>query len=463
MVPDAVLWFRRDLRLADHPALLAARERAGVDGRVVALFVDDARLRRTSGPARLSFLSGCLAALDADLATCGGRLVVRRGDPVDVIPEVATEVEAASVLVSADFAPYGSDRDERVESALGTVPLERVGSPYAVDPGAVRKSDGTPFKVYTPYWRAWRGHGWDPPAPRPERGSIRWADGLRSDGIPPPPPQSEVRKDLPVAGEAAALDALAAFLDGPVADYARHRDRPDLAATSRLSPWLKWGCLHPRTILAALSEVEAGEGPTTFEKEVAWREFYADVLFHAPWTARESLVASMRKMRFDSGPEAEDRYVAWCEGRTGYPIVDAGMRQLVATGWMHNRVRMIVASFFVKDLHLDWTRGARFFMHHLVDGDLASNAHGWQWTAGTGTDASPYYRVFNPITQGVKFDPEGDYVRRWVPELATLDGAAIHTPWAKGGVDAYPAPIVDHGVEREEALARLAEIKAGPI
>ena len=245
--------------------------------------------------------------------------------------------------------------------------------------------------------------------------------------------------------------------DNPLRDYADGRDRPDLDVTSRMSVHLKWGEIHPRTMLADLAG-DRRKAIGAFRKELAWREFYADVLFHRPETAREYLRPEFARMAYD---DPGDRLDAWREGRTGYPIVDAGMRQLRATGWMHNRVRMIVASFLVKDLHIEWQHGARHFMRWLVDGDLASNQHGWQWVAGCGTDAAPYFRVFNPTTQGRKFDPDGDYVRRWVPELRRLENGHVHEPWtAPAGLDdGYPAPIVDHAEERREALDRLEKIR----
>ena len=262
---------------------------------------------------------------------------------------------------------------------------------------------------------------------------------------------------LPEAGEAAALDRWVEFRDSAVGTYADHRDRPDLPGTSRLSVHLKYGTVHPRTLLADLSG-RAGQGAETFRRELAWREFYADVLWHEPRSARECLNTRFAALELDSD---QDRFAAWAEGRTGYPIVDAGMRQLRAEGWVHNRIRMIVASFLVKDLHLDWTVGAREFLRRLVDGDLASNNHGWQWTAGTGTDAAPYFRVFNPVAQSQRFDPEGAFIRRWVPELAHAEGVDVHAPWqSKRGVPlGYDAPIVDHAAEREESLRRYGLTK----
>ena len=291
------------------------------------------------------------------------------------------------------------------------------------------------------------------------RDGPRWLAGVRSDGVPDAP---KVDADLPEPGERAAHRRADAFLDGPVADYADRRNDPGADATSRLSPYLKWGCLHPRQLLDRLGR---GKGPTTFATELAWREFYADVLFHRPETAREAFVEKMAAMPADHGAKADERFEAWAEGRTGYPIVDAGMRQLAGEGWMHNRVRMVTASFLVKDLHLPWQRGARFFMEHLVDGDLASNNHGWQWVAGSGTDAAPYFRVFNPVTQGRRFDPDGTYVRRWVPELRNVEGKAVHEPWSidagllgPSGLEDYPAPIVDHAAERQDSLSRYEKL-----
>jgi deoxyribodipyrimidine photo-lyase len=445
------LWFRRDLRLGDNPALLAARDAAG-DG-VLPLFVLDDALRRPSGAPRLAFLYRSLRALDE---TLGGRLVVLRGKPDDVVPRLAREVAASSVHIAADSGPYGRQRDERVAAALPDgVALVRTGSPYAVAPGRVRKDDDTPFRVYTPFYRAWRRHGWRAPADS-AGARVRWLTGVDSTGVPKDPDLPS-GLDLPAAGEATALDRWAEFRDSALGGYADRRNRPDLPGTSRLSAYLKYGSVHPRTLLADLSG-HTGQGAETFRKELAWREFYADVLWHEPRSARECLNRTFAALKLDAD---QDRFAAWAEGRTGYPVVDAGMRQLRTEAWVHNRVRMIVASFLVKDLHLDWTVGAREFLRRLVDGDLASNNHGWQWVAGCGTDASPYYRVFNPVTQGRKFDPSGDYVRRYVPELRSVEGPAVHEPWSlpEGLPPGYPKRIVDHASARQEALARYEKIR----
>jgi deoxyribodipyrimidine photo-lyase len=382
---------------------------------------------------------------------------VRHGDPATIVPEVAAAAGARTVHVAADFGPYGAARDLAVEAALAGSgrDLVRTGSAYAVAPGRVRKGDDTPYRVYTPFFRAWCAHGWRSPAPDPDR----WPDWrleesgpLSCDGIPDAPAVVA----LPEAGEEAALRRWEAFRRDGLASYDDRRNRADLAGTSSLSAHLRWGEIHPRTILADLDDSPAH---TVFRKEIAWREFYADVLHHAPGSAHSSLAPRFADMECDEGPDSDERFEAWRTGRTGFPFVDAGMRQLLAEGWMHNRVRMVTASFLVKDLHLPWQRGARWFMRTLRDGDLASNQHGWQWVAGSGTDASPYYRIFNPVTQGLRFDPEGDYVRRYVPELRELPGAAVHEPWKHPLLAAdYPPPLVDHAAEREESLRRLAAL-----
>ena len=435
MVTTSILWFRRDLRLADHPALLAARD-AGDE--VVPVFVLDDALRGPSGPNRLAFLYRNLRDLQE---RTGGALRVVHGKPEVTVPRLAKDCGAESVHISSDHGPYGAARDARVRAALGDVPLVATGSPYGVTPGVLTKADGTPYKVYTPYLKAWRARGIHSPALTPR--SISWSDGgLKESGVPKDPATTA---DLPEAGEAAARARWKAFLERDAADYAETRNDPGADRTSRLSAALKYGLLHPRTLHAELGDTSAVYG-----QELVWRDFYADVLHHHPQTAREDL--NPLKLDYDR-PGAH--FEAWKEGRTGYPIVDAGMRQLLAEGWMHNRVRMIVASFLTKDLHVWWPHGARHFMEHLVDGDLASNQHGWHWTAGTGTDASPYFRVFNPVTQGQKFDPDGTYLRRWVPELRDLDRTRIHEPWTCESLPkGYPARVVDHAAERLEALDR---------
>jgi deoxyribodipyrimidine photo-lyase len=424
------MWFRRDLRLCDNPAL----GEACAAGAVLPVFVVDPAFDAAGEPRR-ALLHDCLTALDT---ATGGALVIRHGDPVDEIPALAEAVGASTVYVAKDHGPYGRRRDETVADALrgGGRRLRGVGSPYAVDPGTVVKDDGTPYAVFTPFSRRWREHGWSEPLPAPR--SPDWIDAP-SDGLFERP---HLEFDVPAATEAATIERWRRFRDEGLDDYHRRRDLPAVDGTSRLSPYLKYGVVHPRQLLA---EADARrDGPRAFQSELAWRDFYADVLFQRPTSAWEHWNARFDAIRYDTGAVAQERFRTWCEGRTGFPIVDAGMRQLLATGWMHNRVRMITASFLVKDLHLPWTWGARHFLRHLLDGDLASNNHGWQWAAGSGTDAAPYFRVFNPVTQQAKFDPDGEYVHRWIPELDTTH---------------YPDPMVDHRAEREEALARYEAVK----
>ena len=440
------MWFRRDLRINDHPALLAAVESAE---QVIPLFILDKTQIKEAGEKLLAYMAQSLRNLDESL---GNNLHIIEGDQVEVLTALIKKYEVQEVHISAEYERYGAERDARVEAA--GIKLVRTGSPYAVTPGRVVKpSDGTPYKVYTPFYRAWRTHGWRAPAKTPK--SMKFVQ-----------PTSEYRNfpdfklpqgvEIIKAGESAALSRFKDFTKKGLDTYDENRNFAAIDGTSKMSSYLKFGEIHPRTLLENLGESKAHD---TFRKEIAWREFYADVLFNNPMTDREYYAPRFAEMRYDK-PGAQ--FKAWCEGKTGYPFVDAAMRQLIQEGWMHNRTRMVVASFLVKDLHLEWQLGERFFAEHLVDYDVASNAHGWQWTAGTGTDASPYYRVFNPIEQGKRFDEKGDYIRKYVPELAHLSAAEIHEPWLylDGYSKGYPERLVDHAVERLESLARLQEIKA---
>ena len=415
------------------------------------MFVLDPALTRTSGGPRLAFMFRSLRSLNESL---DGRLIVRCGDPGVVIPQLTAATNASEVLVTRDYAPYGRRRDAAVAQRLATsgVAFIGAGTPYAVPPGRVVKADGAPYSVFSPFFKAWL-HAVIPEPPSDHEVAWHAVAGLTSEEIPDDP---AISCSLPDASEQAAHELWESFLENGLDDYDSRRDEPAKPGTSRMSPYLRWGHMHPHQLLADLGD---RRGHATFRKELAWRDFYADVLFQHPASARENLQTKMDAMVLDIDQAAQQRFQLWAQGRTGYPIVDAGMRQLLATGWMHNRVRMLVASFLVKDLHLPWQWGARYFMQHLVDGDLASNQHGWQWTAGTGTDAAPYFRVFNPTTQGLRFDRDGDYVRRWVPELAGLTGTDIHSPsTSAGGLPPGAAsPMVDHAAARVEALRRYQQ------
>jgi deoxyribodipyrimidine photo-lyase len=437
MPMTAMMWFRRDLRLGDNPALLDAV--AAGSGRVLGVFVLDPLLWGRSGDPRRAHLAASLRSLSESM---GGNLVVRRGDPASVIPAVADECGAASVHIGADHGPYGQERDRKVEASL-KCPLVATGSPYAIAPGQVLNQQERPYQVFTPYFKAWLEHGWRKPVEAPD--DVTW---VRADGEELP------AGDAKGAGEQAALEHWQAYLD-EVVRYDDERDRPDLDSTSRMSIPLKYGEIHPRTMLADLAR-KRSPGAEAYRRELAWREFCADLLARNPHAAWKPLRSEFERMKYD---EPGAGFEAWKNGRTGFPFVDAGMRQLAGTGFMHNRVRMVVASFLVKDLHVHWKYGARWFMRSLRDGDLASNSLNWQWVAGCGADAPPYFRIFNPVGQGLKFDPDGAYVRRWVPELRDLDGKAAHEPWKYGGADGYPEPIVDHAEARAEALRRYDAIR----
>jgi deoxyribodipyrimidine photo-lyase len=336
---------------------------------------------------------------------------------------------------------------------LGDVPLVATGSPYLISPGRVTKDNGDPYKVFTPFFGRWRELGWRKPA-RTGPKSARWVDPaqLGKAAKPVEIPHPGVELDLG-GGEAAAHRQWKAFLHDGLDEYSDDRNRPDRESTSRMSAHLKFGTIHPRTMVADLDQRRAGA--RAYLRQLAFRDFYAAVLHHWPESAWWNWNRDFDAIQTDTGADAKRRFKAWKAGETGFPIVDAGMRQLIQTGFMHNRVRMIVASFLVKDLHLPWQWGASWFLDQLVDGDMANNQHGWQWCAGCGTDAAPYFRVFNPAKQAEKFDPSGDYIRRWVPELAEVDDVGLTKNDRPPG---YPKPIVDHSVERTEALRRYQGI-----
>jgi deoxyribodipyrimidine photo-lyase len=449
-----IFWFRKDLRLQDNQALssCALSSIQGGDSQVIGCYVYQQKSFEQLSGIRQHSLAASLEALNGSMSSS---LVVLEGAPAEALAKLATETTAAFVHATRSFEPAGIAEQERVEKALlklgKTLVLE--GSNYAVEPGAVVKpTDGTAYRVYTPFYKAWLEIGWKEPFKLPK--NFNW---LKAESVGSPRPTKPAQFKV-FAGEAFAKVTFERFKKRALFDYSENRNRADLSGTSKLSHALAHGEIHPRTLLADLRDTP---GHNVFRKEIAWREFYADVLYRNPHTLTNYYVPKFANMRYDTGPEAKKKLERWKNGTTGFPMVDAGMRQLAAEGWMHNRVRMIVASFLVKDLHLEWQLGAQWFEHCLSDFDPASNSHGWQWTAGCGTDASPYYRVFNPILQGYKFDPEGNYVRKYVPELAHLQGAEVHEPWllVDGLINGYPEPMLDHSSERDESLRRLEEIK----
>jgi deoxyribodipyrimidine photo-lyase len=435
----AIWWVRRDARLSDNPALLEAQS----EGHALPVFPWSPPLALWPGRRR-AHLARVLWSLRED---AGGALTVRRGTPADVLVTAARESGSSVVWAQREYSPSAIREQELAASALtdAGVDLQLLGSPYAVAPGRAVKADGTESQVFTPFSRAWRTHGWRLPAARADVSSLDALDSdvsldlhaAHGDAEDPLAHQVEFR-------ESRWLTRLEDFVAGPLSTYAEDRDRPDRDTTSHLSVPLAFGQLHPRTILAASGAV-ASEEARKFESELAWREFHADVLFRHPLARRESLRPIAPDDAWETGPAADEAFIAWREGVTGFPLVDAGMRELKATGTMHNRVRMVAASFLVKDLHLPWQRGAAYFRRALLDYDHAQNQLNWQWVAGTGRDASPYFRVFNPDAQLAKFDPMRAYVQRWVAELDT---------------PAYPARMLDHKAEREVALADFRRGKA---
>jgi len=466
----ALHWFRADLRLADNTALAACAARADEIGFLFVL--DDALLASPRvGAPRLRFLHGCLERVAADLARRGHRLVVRRGDPRREVPRAARECGAGLVTWNRDTTPYAVRRDVAVERALARAGVEVLVAKDRVvfESGEVRTGAGDAFRVFTPFRNAW--HTRLAEAPPSEAGPLRLPAPLAALPAGALPPLSELGvapdgPELPAPGEAAARRRLGAFVDGPIGAYAKRRDLPAEDGTSRLSHHLRFGTISPRACVAAAREAMAREprlraGAGKWLDELVWREFYAAILEEHPRVLRESFRPEFERVRWNEDAGA---FARWCEGRTGYPIVDAGMRQLAATGWMHNRVRMIAASFLVKDLLIDWRLGERFFLAKLVDGDPASNNGGWQWSASTGTDAQPYFRIFSPVAQGERFDPDGAYVRRFVPELRDVPANAIHQPWrAPTLCSGYPPPIVDHAERRRVALARFEEARRAAV
>lgn len=464
-------WFRNDLRLDDNRSLAALAER--VEAWLPVFVLDPELLARSAlDRPRTRFLLDCLASLGADLAARGVPLQILEGRPEVVLPKLARETKSAIVSWNTAPTPLGERRDVRVEAALRREGVETLAlrdhTVYAPDEIRTR-TDGR-YVVYTPYrnawWEAWQreprgasGRSRLPAQPIPGFAATTPAALARRKGEDP---AQDATPRLPRGGEKVARRRLARFLSTAAADYAVDRDRPDRDGTSRLSPYLRFGAISVRRcfsegLRAAEAEPRARVGIRKWLDELVWREFYHAVLAHSPYVLTRSFRPEYDRLAWLDDDEA---FEAWKAGRTGYPFVDAGMRQLRATGWMHNRARMVVASFLTKHLLIDWRRGERYFFDALVDGDPATNNGGWQWAASTGTDAQPYFRIFNPVAQGERWDPEGRYVRQWIPELRGLAAKQIHAPWRHGEPPrGYPGPIVDHDLARSRALAAFREAR----
>ena len=478
---NSLVWFRRDLRAFDHAALHHALHDALRDGGAVYcafVFDTDILAGLPHHDRRVRFIHACLAELDAELRRLGGGLVVRYGPAAELIPRLAAELEARAVYINGDYEPGAIGRDATVAAALALEGRLLLGFKDGVvfEKNEVMTLAGGLYSVFTPYKNAWLKRlaaqpdavaPWMiepyaaalaplPPAPLPPLSELGFDDGP----LPAPP------------GMAGATQLFEAFLPR-LADYGTARDFPVLAATSQLSIHLRFGTTSVRHLVRTLQQMMAlgagGEGAPVWLSELIWREFYAMILFHHPHIAERAFKPAFDAVEWESGPEADALFAAWCAGRTGYPLVDAAMRQLDTTGFMHNRLRMVTASFLVKDLGIDWRRGERYFARQLNDYDMASNVGGWQWAASTGCDAQPWFRIFNPVTQSQKFDARGEFIRRHLPQLSRLDARDIHAPWrvpaqelAVCGVvlgENYPRPVVDHEEARQRTLARFAVVK----
>ena len=472
----AIVWFRRDLRLADNPALDAARRR---HDRLLLLYIDSAAELAPWSPGAASrwWLHQSLQRLAEDIADLGQALVLKHGAALECLRELISGCAADAVYWNRLYDPAITKRDRRIKDELRAqgCEVESFRASLLFEPWEIRTGEGGPYRVFTPFWRACQREAEIPePLPAPSK-------------LPPPPdpgPDSLPLQALGLMpalhwyqgiadawrpGEQAAQSRLAEFCDNALADYRKGRDIPSAPGTSRLSPYLHFGEISPRSVWHRVGQQSLVErhhpAAEAFVRELGWREFAHHVLFHFPDTPTEPLNAKYRD--FPWRDRHDELLAAWQRGRTGFPIIDAGMRELWETGWMHNRVRMIVASLLVKNLRIPWTKGAAWFWDTLVDADLANNTLGWQWSAGCGADAAPYFRIFNPVRQGEKFDPDGDYVRRWLPELEELPTRWIHKPWQARGASApppnvYPAPVVDLAESRKDALEALKSLKNRP-
>jgi deoxyribodipyrimidine photo-lyase len=474
----ALYWFRRSIRLDDNRALIEAAANAE---QIVPVFILDPAIltHATTGVARVNFLFEALADVDTSLRERGSRLILRHGQPVAELERLVGETGATAVFFGREYEPYGRERDEAVIKALEKLGVSVLQSSdhLLTEPEDIRTKAGGVYTVFTPYKRVWLEQPIDSPAPAPRR--IETPNNIHSEALPKLPKRLGVAGDFDqkpkvTGSEAEAKRWLKDFLENCVGEYDTDRDFPGLEGTSRLSAYLKFGVISPRRVFAGVQNrrkslgLEKKSGIDTWLSELAWRDFYYQILFHFPHVVDGAFRPVYNDISWEND---ETLFRAWCEGKTGYPIVDAAQRQLNTEAWMHNRARMITASFLTKDLLCDWRWGERFFMQKLVDGDQASNNGGWQWSAGTGTDAQPFFRIFNPVSQGEKFDPTGEYVKRWLPELKRVPAKYVHRPWELSAAEQeavgcvlgrdYPKPIVDHKIQREKALTlyRFAEKK----
>ncbi|HEY1612850.1 MAG TPA: deoxyribodipyrimidine photo-lyase [Rhizomicrobium sp.] len=476
----ALLWFRQDLRLADNPAFSAAVACGLPLVPVYVLEDEDAGAWAPGGAARW-WLHGSLTSLAKSLDHCGSQLVLRKGKAEDMIPALVAETGATSVFWNRRYEPWATARDARIKDALrkSGVEAQSFNASLLCEPWALKTQQGGPYRVFTPFWKALRARTHEPPSRAVPKhlkkpGSFPRSDALESWSLRPKSPDwAGGLRSLWHPGEAGAAARLRAFTGKHLGAYRDARNLPSVDGTSRLSPHLHFGEIGPRQIWHAvqLRAESSGDpvqsGAETYLSEIAWREFSYHLLYHFPHMPETPL-----REAFAGFPWANDakKLRAWQRGQTGYPIVDAGMRELWTTGWMHNRVRMVVASFLTKHLRIDWREGEKWFWDTLVDADLANNSASWQWVAGCGADAAPYFRIFNPTLQGEKFDADGDYIRHWVPELAGLPAKLLHAPWTGSTVElalagvvlgkTYPHPIVDHASARAKALSAYRELKS---
>lgn len=454
----SIWWSRRDLRLEDNAALTLALKNSDL---VYPVYILDEHLLELSGERRRNFILNGVDDFNKKLKKYGSALIIRHGKPKGILKTLLREIGAKEIFAEADYSPYATKRDQDVKSEL---PLTLVNGLTIHSPGKILKSDQTPYTVFTPFSKNWKSltlePGYEPVSPTKFGKYSNTVGDL---------PNYTPNQDFP-AGENYARKKLLSFFQGSLHQYAEKRNRLDLAGTSQLSPFFKMGMLSVKeAVITANQSMENDEVNEESVKawidELIWRDFFFSISYHFPYVLKTNFRDEMKEISWN---DSEENLKAWQEGRTGYPIVDACMRQLSETGWIHNRGRMISASFLIKDLLINWREGEKWFMHHLIDADPSINNGNWQWVAGTGADASPYFRVFNPIIQGKKFDPIGDFVREWIPELRAVPDLYIHSPW-KMPLDLqirintqighrYPLPIIDHSIAREEYLKRIRNL-----